>query len=334
MIATKSLIGDIKDVPITWAFEFYLNLPQQLYGQDLMVKSPFNLKERTPSCNVYWHHKLDRYQFKDHSSGEGGSCQDLVRKLYNMTPTQAMFRMIEDYNRFILDNKGDYNIVDFKEQSKYKLKDHTKRLWNKLDEKFWYTQYGIGSDLLEQYKVSPLESYKLEKDSGEHKELTISGPNIYGYFRADGILYKIYQPKQKDYKFIKVRDYIQGTDQLTYTKPTLIITSSLKDMMCLMNYKWNLESVAPNSENTLIPDHIIQAYKHKYKNIFTLLDNDSSGIKAMKKYEEKYNIPFIHIEGAKDISDNIVQYGLDIIETILYNKINIKLKENEILHRN
>ena len=37
--------------------------------------------------------------------------------------------------------------------------------------------------------------------------ITIEGNFIYGYFREDGSLYKIYTPKNKDNKFIKVRDY-------------------------------------------------------------------------------------------------------------------------------
>lgn len=334
MISTKSLVVNISDVPITWAFEFYLNLPQQLSGQDIMIKSPFSPKDKIPSCSIYWHIKLGRYQFKDYSSGEGGSCQDLVRKLFDLNPVQAMFKMIEDYNQFILDNKGSYSVADFREHSKYKVTGFAKREWTILDKDYWYKQYKLGSNLLTEYNIYPLESYRLEKEeSGELKILNISGYNIYGYFRADGVLYKIYQPKVRDKKFIKIREYIQGTDQLTYTKPTLIISSSLKDLMCLVNYKWNLESIAPNSENTLIHEHMIYAYKHKYKNIFTLFDNDEAGVKASLKYKDKYSIPSIELKGEKDLSDNIEKIGKEATGIILKDLIKTKLKENEALCR-
>ncbi len=46
----------------------------------------------------------------------------------------------------------------------------------------------------------------------------------------DGTLYKIYQPKVQKKKFIKVTDYIQGSDQLAGHNH-LVITSSLKDIL-------------------------------------------------------------------------------------------------------
>jgi 5S rRNA maturation endonuclease (ribonuclease M5) len=190
--------------------------------------------------------------------------------------------------------------------------------------------YGIGSKLLKFYDVSALESYKMIKEeNGETKELNIKGSFIYGYFRSDGTLYKIYQPKVKDSKFIKIKEYIQGTEQLTYQTEYLVICSSLKDMMSLKALGYNnVECVAPDSENTLIGEQVIEAYKHKYKGICTLFDNDEAGIKAMNKYKEKYNIPFLHLEIEKDLSDAVKQIGIEevknIITPMLRETLNIK----------
>jgi len=327
MIRTKKLIASINDVPPTWAFEYYLKLPQKLCGQEVCIRSIFNIKDKTPSFTLYWHKKLGRYQFKDFSSGYGGSQTDLISLMFNIKPSAAMYKIIEDYNEFILNNGDCYEIAEFKEHSKYKVTEFTKRQWNILDREYWM-QYSIGSKILEYYNVFPLEKYKLTK---EDQELVITGYNIYGFFRKDGSLYKIYQPHVRDKKFIKIKDYIQGTDQLKYEAPILVICSSMKDLMCLINYKWNMEAVAPHSENTLIPEHIIEAYKHKYKLIVTLLDNDEAGIKAMKKYQEKYDIPYAHLEGEKDLSDNIAKYRKEAIKgntyDLIYNALNTKLQE-------
>ena len=75
---------------------------------------------------------------------------------------------------------------------------------------------------------------------------------IYGYYDKMGEIYKIYQPKQKSLKFIKVKSHLQGLDQLKYNKDFLIICSSLKDALCVLSFNFGLEAIAPDSENTMI----------------------------------------------------------------------------------
>jgi DNA primase len=100
--------------------------------------------------------------------------------------------------------------------------------------------------------------------------------------------------------------------------PYLIICSSLKDIMAFtkLGYK-NAEAIAPDSENTLIPEHIISAYKHKYKGICTLFDNDLAGIESMKKYKDKYDIPYVLLEMSKDLSDSVKDTSLLKVKELL-----------------
>ena len=124
-------------------------------------------------------------------------------------------------------------------------------------------------------------------------------------------LYKIYQPYLTENKFIKVRDYIQGTDQLTYKTKYLAICSSLKDVMAFTKLGYQeVEAIAPDSENTLISEHVINSYKLKYNKIFTLFDNDDAGIKAMRTYQSKYSIKPVLLPLSKDLSDSVRDYGL------------------------
>jgi len=318
MISTKNLIYDLADVPREWVFEHYLNLTEKLTGQDIKIKSIFNTREKTPSMCVY----LDRnniYKFKDFSSGNGGDCLSLVQNLFNL-PTRgtASFKIIEDYNQYVLNN-GFNPIKSYKQHSKFKVTDYEMRHWNTLDQKYWM-KYNIGSRLLSKYNVVPLEYYIMEKtdENDVLSSITIKGNYVYGYFKDDGTLYKIYQPKVKDSKFIKVRDYIQGSEQLTYDKPYLIITSSLKDLMAYNKLKIsNSESIAPDSENTIIPENIMSNISSKYKGVCVLFDNDEPGIRAAEKYKLKYGFNYIVLNLEKDLSDSIEKHGIEKTRNVL-----------------
>ena len=134
---------------------------------------------------------------------------------------------------------------------------------------------------------------------------------MYGYFKKDNSLYKVYQPKSSDYKFIKVSEYIQGYEQLTFTKKYLVICSSLKDIMAFTKLKYsNIEVIAPDSENTIISDNLIKLLKERYQAVCTLFDNDEAGIKAMTAYTEKYGIKGALLPLAKDLSDSTRDFGL------------------------
>jgi hypothetical protein len=259
------------------------------------------------------------YRYKDFSSGKSGDALDFVKELFNLTTRgETAHKVIEDYNNYILINKDAHSIRDFKKRSKYKVTEFIVRSWTNIDAKFW-TKFHIGSKDLEFWHIKPLDSYKLEKDEdGELHEVIIKGNNMYGYFRKDGTLYKIYHPFNKEHKFIKVKDYIQGSDQITLTTPYLIICSSLKDVIAFtkLGYK-NAEAIAPDSENTMIPEHMITIYKSKYKALCTLFDNDVAGINSMTKYQERYDIKSILLEMSKDISDSVKDYGLLKVKEVL-----------------
>ena len=49
----------------------------------------------------------------------------------------------------------------------------------------------------------------------EDNKITIQATlGIYAYFTNAGEVYKIYQPRNKKFKFIKVKPHLQGLDQL------------------------------------------------------------------------------------------------------------------------
>lgn len=310
MFTTKNLVHDIKDVPVPWIFEHFCKLKEKLNGEDVKIKSMFNPKERTPSMCIYFDGTKDVYKFKDFSTGKGGSAIDLVKEITQLPYHKACSLVVENFNDYVLHNNGGYDVKEFKQASKYRVSHQVFRSWNTSDQYFW-TQFNIGSRLLDEYCVRPLEYYVLSKEvvDGSSCNLTIRGNYLYGYFKKDGTLYKIYQPKTQDKKFIKVNDYIQGSEQIK-NHPYLIITSSLKDIMALKSLKIPLDIVAPDSENSVIRKEIMQQYIKDYKKVIILFDYDDPGIKAMEKYQELYpQVATCILPMSKDPADSIKDFG-------------------------
>jgi 5S rRNA maturation endonuclease (ribonuclease M5) len=315
MLNTKNLLIDVHDVPSYWVFQYYLNLPEKLTGQDLKIKSVFNATEKTPSFCIYVDRNLNQYKFKDFSTGESGSKIDLVKHLFNMTYNQAVNMIISDYNIYV--KSGDLELINLTPNTKWTLNHVQTREWNNQDASFWLS-YRIGSTILKEYNVKPIEYFTMIKDEeGKIEQAKFNKPMTYGYFNKDGDLYKIYQPFNSDHKFYNVDSHLQGYDQLNYDKPYLVICSSLKDAMCLKSFGYNIEVVAPNSENTMIKPYLIQNFLEKYKKVITLFDNDKAGSEAIERYVKTYNINGCALNICKDISDAVKEHGFEKIHTEL-----------------
>lgn len=311
MISTKNLVSDLQDVPREWVFEYYLNLKEKLIGQDIKMLSAFNVKDKVPSMFVY--RNGDYYKFKDFSSGFQGDQIELVKCLFNYdTRFKAVNRILNDYQEYLKYNapaqRGPIQFHD-----KFKVTDFQMRHWNSQDSKFWMS-FRISSSILEQYNVIPLEFFTMEKTEvdGSIVSYRFLRPYVYGYFRQDGELYKIYMPKVPEKKFIKIQNYTQGIDQLQYDSKYLLIVSSLKDLMSFKKLGiGNVECIAPDSENTMIGESVINKLREKYSKIIVLFDNDEPGIKAAQRYQDKYNIPYVILEMSKDLSDSVRDHGIE-----------------------
>jgi hypothetical protein len=325
MISTKNLISGINDVPIEWVFEYYLNLNERLTGQDVKILSVFNPKDKVPSMFVYC--KDTSYKFKDFSSGYQGDNIELVRYMFNMQNRgQATNKIIEDYQEYLKFNTKRENI-DVIAHDRFKIVDYEMRHWQEHDQKYW-SRFYIGSKMLDFYNVIPLSYYTMEKVdiAGQVRSFKTENAFIYGYFKNDGTLYKVYKPMDKERKFIKVQNYIQGSEQLSFDKKYLILTSSLKDLMAFRKLKINdAESIAPDSENSMLPETTMSKLIRNYKQIFVVFDNDDPGIKAAILYNTKYNIPYAVLPLEKDIADSVEKHGIDKTRDVLLSLLKEKL---------
>tara|TARA_R100000742_G_C4278484_1_gene101356 strand:+ start:2616 stop:3590 length:975 start_codon:yes stop_codon:yes gene_type:complete len=314
MFSTKNLVLNPSDVPSYWVFQYYLNLSEPLIGQDIKIKSIFNPLEKTPSFCVYVDKSVMQYKFKDFSTGKSGTKVDLVKLMFNIDFPTASRKIINDYNAYV--KTSDFKTQTFKAQPKWEVQFIKETEWTEADASFWL-QFNIGKKMLEKYNVKPIEYYNLVKEENyKIKSLKIEGRYMYGYYDKEDKVYKIYQPYSK-HKFHKVSNHLQGYDQLKYDQPYLIICSSLKDAMCLASIGYNIETIAPDSENTMIKPHVIEYLKKKYKKVITLLDNDEAGIKAMDKYKSVYKIDGLVLPICKDISDAVKKLGVKQVHTNL-----------------
>lgn len=327
MFTTKDTVHDISDVPAPWIFEHFCRLGKKLNGTDVMIKSIFNDRERTPSMSIYYNTFKNSYRYKDFSTGKGGDAIDLVRELTGLSYHKTCGMIVERYSEFVLHNKCGYDFQKTAETTRYRIDGHGPRPWNTHDQAYW-TQFNIGTRLLDEYGVRPLEYYVFRRDNnGQEERVVIRNNYLYGYFRRDGTLYKIYQPKTRDKKFIKLpSDYIQGTEQLKNHR-YLVITSSLKDIMAIRSLRIPVDLVAPDSENTLIRPETMKKYIADYQKVIVLFDYDDAGIEAMKRYRELYPaIATCVLTMSKDPADSIRDFGPREVFRRLVPALNNKLE--------
>lgn len=315
MFSSKNAVVSIDDVPVTWIFEYYLSLHEKLNGQDVKIKSVFNEKDRNPSMVIYFHRVHQTYMFNCFSSGKYGNAINLVQLLKGFNYIESISSIINDYKQFL--KNTDYTKQTIAPREKWSVVDLKLRPWNKDDQMFW-SPYNIGSSLLELYNVRPIESFAMSRgiETFENKN-----KRLYGYFTASGDLYKIYRPMIAERKFFSIFNHIQGWDQLTGHR-RLFICSSLKDIMSMKSLKIEGDYIAPSSETAHI-ESILDWIKEEHEEKYIIFDNDAAGIKTMNHYKEMYDIPYIHLQLSKDISDSVRDHGAKKVKDLLRTYINI-----------
>lgn len=179
-----------------------------------------------------------------------------------------------------------------------------RREWNMDDSDFWMP-FNISKKILELFSVEPISHFWINA-----ARFTCTTPT---YAYKIGQKYKIYAPYEREKKWFSntCSTQIQGEHMLNESEETLIITSSLKDIMCL--YSFNIPAIAFQSELTMPDENIMEKLKNCYKDVIIFYDNDftkegNPGQTMAKKICDKYKLNNIYIPmqySSKDISDFI-----------------------------
>ena len=211
------------------------------------------------------------------------------------------------------------NNTKLKSTKQYESKDTVigvvRQDWTDVDKQYW-SQFGITKETLTKFNVSSIKYYLCD---GIVKGIYKDNNPMYAYKVYDH--FKIYRPLAD--KYTKWRNNlapydIQGYEQLPEKGDLLIITKSLKDVMCL--YEMGYTAISPSSESTFISDKALNQLNRRFKRILICFDRDVSGIKNMRKISLKTGLNgfLVHKKWkAKDISDAVKLNGFETIKNWL-----------------
>jgi hypothetical protein len=261
---------------------------------------------------MYVYVKNGKYRFKCFSTGKSGDAYELVMILHGCDFRRA-YEIVRDEYLQVGDKKVIFTDIT---ESKWTVTDYKIReRWTQDDANYW-SPYNIGSKILSRFNVYPLSEFTMTKGD---ESFVKKNPRTYGYFTQSKELYKIYQP-ETEHRFVNLKNYIQGWDQISSDTNRLFICSSLKDVMSLYSLGITGNIIAPQSETTSVDTITDWISLHKEK--YTIFDNDPAGIKAMQSYEDRYGIPYLILPLSKDISDSVKGYGARKVKAVLLSMIN------------
>lgn len=289
-------------------------------------------RDNTPTCSFY-KNKSGELIFKDFNGSFYGNFISVVMEKYHVSYYKALQIIAEDFNLSkrhtdkVAVNPIKPSTTVFKDTGpadvRVEIKDFTQEELN------WWNSYGITLDILKKFNVYSCKNIFL---NGELFKTIYKDNFMFGYYggKKDNLeLWRIYFPKQSNYRFLTnwPAKKIQGLKQLKKDGDICVITKSMKDTMCL--YSLGISAIAPNSENLFIADTILERLKSKFKYIIVLYDSDLPGIQNMQKIKKKHpELIYFYIPrhyNAKDISDFYKKYGKD--KTLEFVKDNLnKLK--------
>lgn len=190
------------------------------------------------------------------------------------------------------------------------------RNWEDYDLEYWQ-QFGISKEILEKFNVKPISYYWVNNFLNTAFKYHYS---YNFYWESGSFRRKLYAPFEKEKKWQSNGGKIcQGESMLPYEGDLLIITKSLKDVMCL--YSMNYIAIAPPSEVSFLPESYFYKQKERFKRIVIFFDNDKTGLDKAKKFAEMYDLEYIFIpkENEKDISDYRKEHGEEKAKELLIN---------------
>lgn len=303
---------------------------QEIFIKYLGIEPKLNKEFQNPfrgddhaGCRFYISDKTGMLKFKDFARGWNWDCFNVVMVKYQCNFGEALIIIAEDFNfkkRTISDESlKEREIAAIAKLNNFIPKIEIKeRYWHKLDVEYWM-QFGITTDILKFYNVFPVKKAWLNNDI---TYIENDDDPCYAYYLGKKS-FKLYFPKRKKSdprpRFMHNNsNAIQGHFQLEVTGDILVITKSLKDVMCMSQF--GINSIALMGETIPLTQKAFEYYQKRYNKIATLLDRDKAGILMTNKLHKMYNTTKLIFtkEDEKDFADNLVKYGhqymLDYIE--------------------
>lgn len=274
----------------------------------MAYNSPFR-KDKNPSFGIFYSKRTNQLLFKDHGTGECGNVIKFVQLYTGITNYPDILKDI--VNRLNINNSTKLTTTQYKPPTETVI-GIVRQNFTETDKKYW-SQFNIDINTLKKFNVFSIKYYLC---NGVVKGIYKDTNPMYAYKVYNN--FKIYRPLGDKYTKWRnnLTEYdIQGYEQLPQKGDTLIITKSMKDVMCL--YKMGIPAISPSSESTFIPDKCLEELKTRFKRILILFDRDVAGIKYLRKISKKTGLKPLLINkkfNAKDVSDAIKLNGFETIK--------------------
>jgi hypothetical protein len=293
----------LKVVPQGAIFQAYLGI----YPQKGKFKNPFRA-DNSPGC-FFKQYSDGKIRFVDYAEDKQYDCFDVVQKAKSCSFLNGLLYIEKEIignNGITISNTG--VIADHKRINKtvyHKLHVATREC-NESEFKYW-DQYFISRATLKKFDVRALDK------AYTNNTLIYNGGSTAYCYKFKPFINKLYFPYRSKGSLRFYHNYphiMQGHDQLPKTDDLLIITKSLKDVMCF--YEMGYNAVAPMAEGYKIKESVLDYYYERFDRVVFIVDHDKTGIKAAERMAEfGCEIAFFDQEkDAKDLSDNIKLNGL------------------------
>lgn len=290
------------------------------------ITGPVNLYEKF--CNPLRSDKHPSCYLKEQPDGNitlcdwsnskyhGLTCLRALELYYNISSLEAMQQATQHLLPFHLIK---LNPVVKKDNFKFAL-EFKYRDYNQDDYKYWTYQYDIPIEVLIEEEIYPILYYyrNSRKDPDRLYQFTA---DKYAYGISINNRRKLYQPFSKDFKWLTNFNEYDIGGKVDRESDILILTKSFKDYLVLKCHtKYNVQFVP--SERIILNNFYIDVINEKYKFILILMDNDSTGQEAAKRFEEQIGAKSFGtwLEDANDPAEYYKEFrNLDIISKLIGN---------------
>jgi len=313
-MSLRDLLEKVDDYTI---YSYYLGP----FKPGKLMNSPLRSDDKMPSFAIF-RTKEGALLFKDHGTGVAGNALKFL-KLYAKIQTRdelekELLRIVKRFNptssvttttrSYISREDTDIGIV--------------RQPFTEVDKRYW-KQFHISIDTLKRFNVFSIKYFLCNRVvRGTYKETS----PMYAYKVYDK--FKIYRPlasKYTKWRTNLTNRHVQGLAELPYEGGNvLVITKSLKDVMCL--YEMGISAIAASSETTFIPNDILKSLRRKWKRVYILYDRDATGMSKAREYSKQYklNAIFVHKKfKSKDISDAVKNNNFNTVKEWLYKTLKV-----------
>lgn len=300
-------------------------------------------RDRFPTCT--FKRVRGKLRFTDWADGKSEDAIGVVMRLYNLSYREAVEHIAATFGlspNTPVTRPREMRAVERKETSHRdkSLIQITRQELTGLDLAY-LASYGISPEIAARYGVySPRIVWLGGRQQYQYRAADPALAYYFGKSREGFERWKIYFYTRRHHtvRFMGNTNRIQGWAQLPERASLLIMTKSLKDVMCLSRF--GISAIAMQSETMMPYDYIIEELRSRFDRIVSLYDFDRAGITGAMKLRRLYGIEPLFLTngrfgtpdmGAKDFSDFYKRFGEKETLALLYTAaITLGLDEKKV----